>query len=117
VLAEDLVVDTQRRVTVATELARTTADPRRDRDAVAGGEPIDTVADRPDDTGSVTTGDVWQVEVDAWDSPATPHVEVIQRAGLDIDEHFVPVHGWVGTGTVLDDPSTAVFGEPYCIHD
>jgi hypothetical protein len=67
VFAEEVVVDTHRRLAVTTELTGATGDAGGDGDVVAGCEPGDAVADLTDDAGGVAPGDVWHLEVDPGD--------------------------------------------------
>lgn len=97
--------------TVAAELAFAATDARREGDAVAGFEPGHVLTDFHDFARPVAAGDVRHIEVDAGESAARPHVQVVQRARLDVDENLVPVGFRVREFVVLDNLRPAVLGE------
>ena len=116
VFADDRELDTEGGLAVPAELAVPAVDARGDRDAVAGLEPRDVLADRLDDARGVAAGNVGHLQVQSRQPATGPDVEVVERPGLDVDEHLARPGFGVRDRPVLDDIGTAVADVFDCLH-
>jgi hypothetical protein len=116
VLAEQVEVDAHRLLAVPAVLAGATVDAGRHRHVIARLEPLDCVAHLADDPRRVRPGDVGHLQVQPRQPAPRPHVEVVQRRRLHVDEHLVAARLRLRVVAVLDHVRVAVSRELDGLH-
>ena len=97
-------------------VAGSATQPRRDEDFLADLDAFDLAADPFDLPGDVATGNMRQGNLVARYPLPNPDIQMVQRAGLDADEHFVRLDLRLGPVLVLQLLRPAVFVEDNGFH-
>jgi hypothetical protein len=117
VLAQQVIALAQGVFAVTTELTLPAADSRGDCDPIAGFESRDVSSRFLDDARRVATGDMGHLQVDAREATTGVDVQVVERAGLDIDEDLPSIGFGIGEVAVLQYVGIAVLAELNGLHE
>src|SRR5687768_9245751 len=68
-------------------------------------------------SGNITAENMWQRNLDAGQTSAHKQIQMVERAGLHLDQHLISSNDRLVDVRIFEDVTTPVLPEQHCFHD